>query len=424
MSFQHTTHGATPLDQNNMVAKMLAMARKYGGVSGFITIAPDSINNPTVFQMTLKRLDLKNMPSQHDVLFMDAIQNGSTFVTSNNIPISCSYDSRAKAIIDNPLPSVLEYINIIYNLFCTLLGIKPECSFMSTQCIRPNKTVYFKKLEKGLFGHCLGACMVTETQHRHDLHSHMLIFGGLPPKLLQDSACFPEICNVISTAIDSMFSHTIPRPLHVHSRITEKAKLLLSESRMDGSLAHVQPLPPFNKTNMQFKNPCSPLENNLHAYAACLTAYLGIHRHSFTCKKAPVGLYRCRLAFNRKLSPSTHPVQLQRPPSGDDSDIKFVESTTISHKPKGLGLNPPGNDVIFWNVKRPSLCGLPPLPNEEPENVRNFILHQLNKALELPDEYNGSLFLPLREQIYSIFATSTGLFTCTKRTSLPQLPGC
>ena len=91
------------------------------------------------------------MPSVHEGSFLDALQKSACFVTErqcrNFLFLSVS---RARAITNNPLPSVIEYINIIYNHFTILLGVRPECSLTSTQCTRPHKTVYYKKSKKSL----------------------------------------------------------------------------------------------------------------------------------------------------------------------------------------------------------------------------------------------------------------------------------
>ena len=53
LAFKDNVSSYTPFDATESKGKMLAMARRYGGVSAFITIAPDSINNPTSFRMSL-----------------------------------------------------------------------------------------------------------------------------------------------------------------------------------------------------------------------------------------------------------------------------------------------------------------------------------------------------------------------------------
>ena len=104
-------------------------------------------------------------------------------------------------------------------------GIQPNCYFTPLKEIPSNKTRYFKRSNtKGLFGYTTGACLVTETQQRHDLHAHILLFGSLSPALLQSAAPFPSICQNISLAIDKMYKQSIARNIHVANIITDELK--------------------------------------------------------------------------------------------------------------------------------------------------------------------------------------------------------
>ena len=61
-------------------------------------------------------------------------------------------------------------------------------------------------------------------------------------------------------------------------------------------------------------------------------------------------------------------------------------------------MNPPGKDLIFWNIERPELLNLPSLQTGDPNTVRPIILQELKNALTLPDEFSSPLFKPLHEQ--------------------------
>ena len=124
------------------------MAKRYGGVSIFITIAPDSINNPTCFCLALKHTNNKTFIQQPTNTFLKSITNNSTCILEKDVIINCDYANRANLLIQNPLPAVLEYINIIYNLFTILFGIKPESYFPSIQTTPPVRSVYFKTNNK------------------------------------------------------------------------------------------------------------------------------------------------------------------------------------------------------------------------------------------------------------------------------------
>ena len=127
--FQEQSNLYTPFDQEKMQGKMLSMARRYGGVSCFVTIAPDSIANPNILRMSLQHVANSTFPAECDERFLESIINNSTYVTTETATVNCDYKSRAQSIIDNPLPSVLEYISLIYNVFVELLGLTPSNRF-------------------------------------------------------------------------------------------------------------------------------------------------------------------------------------------------------------------------------------------------------------------------------------------------------
>lgn len=42
------------------------------------------------------------------------------------------------------------------------------------------------------------------------LHFHVILFGGITPKLLEESRGFPDFCKSISKVLDSMYQSKIP----------------------------------------------------------------------------------------------------------------------------------------------------------------------------------------------------------------------
>ena len=97
----------------------------------------------------------------------------------------------------------------------------------------------------------------------------------------------------------------------------------------------------------------------------------------------------------------THPVQLNKPSEDDDPEIKVSVNTEIAYKPKPIGLNPQTDNIVYWNMKRPQIPSLSEIPFS---NQRNFMLHTLESALTLPQEYNCSLYDKLKEHIQRIIS--------------------
>ena len=63
-----------------------------------------------------------------------------------------------------------------------------------------------------------------ETQARGALHFHIILWGGLEPKLLQTAAYIPELCLQVEKALDETYKAEIPRDMHVKDIMIRKMK--------------------------------------------------------------------------------------------------------------------------------------------------------------------------------------------------------
>ena len=76
--------------------------------------------------------------------------------------------------------------------------------------------------KKGIFGHVYAGDGVTETQARSALHFHLILFGGLNPRLLQNVAGLDDLCIEVANALDSMYTAELPRTVHVADMIEKR----------------------------------------------------------------------------------------------------------------------------------------------------------------------------------------------------------
>ena len=74
---------------------------------------------------------------------------------------------------------------------------------------------------KGIFGHVTAVFGGNETQARGALHVHLLIFGGIAPKLLQSAAYVEAACIRVEAALDKMYVAELPQHLHVQDMLTQ-----------------------------------------------------------------------------------------------------------------------------------------------------------------------------------------------------------
>ena len=190
-----------------------------------------------------------------------------------------------------------EAYRIIQDAFLThLVGLKPDGQSRHSPLLMDRPM--------GLFGSPVAYFCVVEEQARGTPHFHGIIWGGLPPTLLQAAAGIPELLSPIYKIIDQMVTAELkPKTL---------AKQLL------GQIDRVPPgRPSLQQPHHPFTQPSEFSEDVESAGAVT-----NIHSHTFTCHKGKQGKISCRLSRPAPFAEATNSVQLL--PSRDLSTKKVV----------------------------------------------------------------------------------------------------
>jgi hypothetical protein len=109
-----------------------------------------------------------------------------------------------------------------------------------------------------------------ETQGRGALHFHVVLFGSVSPKLLEQATPFPEVCEVVSEVLDSMYSAELPKEYHLRDLVhkqkkkTERGRDLLKPKVY--ATMHQVPNPCASATNLPNGGTASNAWKKLHAY--------------------------------------------------------------------------------------------------------------------------------------------------------------
>ena len=184
----------SPLQSAQSVTKMLAMVRRYGPPSTFLTISPDDVNNPTSFRLCFRSISNTEFPATASDDFFEKLAERSAFVTEKNVRIPTDYTSLLRKAEGNPVATSMEFHAMLCAVFEALLGIPMNA--IDNGAVK--KTVHYmyalrKNQSKGLFGTLLAAYGVIEESRRRALHLHIVLWGGLPPRLLQKVAAYPYL---------------------------------------------------------------------------------------------------------------------------------------------------------------------------------------------------------------------------------------
>ena len=309
-----------------------------GPCSAFFTIAPDDVNNPRVFQLSMRSNNNEDFPCKEEGLIEEMIKSDGAILGSGNVRIPVHYKYRLEAANLNPVATSIEYIRLLQLVFEEIIGV--NCNIANENAKFKN-TRFFMEHKKGIFGHAISAIGVNEDQNRGALHAHIAIWGGISPRLLEFASSLPHICNEISDVLDSIYKAEIPLKNHVSDLIR---KNLPSGKKIPYD-------PPALTAELCLKN-----QLPLHDAAKFITYNNGIHEHKMTCHKLPNGRHGCRLCRPFGYCNKTGPVQIDRDETETNGTLTLFESVQsylIDENVKYF--NKPDTRLICWELKRRQL---------------------------------------------------------------------
>ena len=376
----HHNHIIGSLGDTSSLSRGMAMAKRYGPATAMITITPDDINNPNSLRLAMRTINNKTFPAVVDEDFFAKLKEGSMYQGSGNVSVPLHYNNRHKLAAQNPVAVASEFLAVMEDILQVLIGCPLD--FQPGSNSKQVRTWYFKAKSKncphhkGIFGHITAYFGCIETQARNALHFHLILWGGITPKLLQKATGFDELCTAIEEALDSMYSAEIPRNEHIKDLIYQKMKKTANGRSLIPNSYKIYPI--MNKI------PSPRNSSEWIKYHDKTKAKVGIHSHTFTCKKPPSGRHRCRGARPSGTKTSTGPIQLDI--NEDElydalaknevslNEIIPTVSTSLTLKKCSKWINHrnyqtspvPNTDnrLIVWELKRPALEGFPPLDSK------------------------------------------------------------
>ena len=379
VSGKRTPFGA--LERSFAISKMLAMTRRYGPASVFLTIAPDDVNNPTSFRLSFRSISNAVFPAIVDDTFFRALQQNTSFIAETSIPIkrhSAGYIARLKAATDNPIATTLEFKAMLHSVFEILIGL-PE-SMMEAYKVK--KTTPYTTLRKGVFGQVIAGYAVIEESDRKSLHTHCLFWGSLSPNVLQAVAAYPYLWDEVACVLDSMYIAEVPRELHIKKDIEkEQRKCDPDRNRHE-----------YNNPAALYDIPTASSSegSDFQSFVCNSMKRTNDHEHSFTCKKGAQGRVGCRGSKPSGLVLDTRPVQIEfTNDNGTENKTKIIakipeEVNIQSSKYRDLFMQPlPEVDSreIVWEIKKPPLDAMP-IPNCVVDDVSSWYINSLKQEMQ------------------------------------------
>ena len=245
-----------PVERQESKYKSYAMKQHFGNPPFFLTLTPNEINSPLCIRLCKR--------------------DGDALSTLNDITL-IQAETRAYMTSRNPVAAALFFDRIIQMTIKYLLGIDMSSNQKST--------VPFQNRRKGVLSTIVAHFGVVECQGRGTLHTHMFIWGGLPPFLLQKCAEYHDLVEQLQEVLDSMLT----------AEISKEGYDGRSE-RSQAEAAHgARFYPSLYECPSPFDNPMWP-EAFQERYESVASA-VQVHSHTFTCHKGKAGKIGCRMGY-------------------------------------------------------------------------------------------------------------------------------
>ena len=155
-----------------------------------------------------------------------------------------------------------------------------------------------------MFGTLLAAYGVIEESRRRALHLHIVLWGGLPPRLLQKVAAYPYLWKEVTEVLSTMYKAEISRPHHILRLLREQQR------KHDSDVTRRVHTVPASLSKTLHK----PTAEGKASYENAVNESVSrtnVHEHSFTCHKGPSGKNQCRMAFGKELCEEAKPVEIR-----------------------------------------------------------------------------------------------------------------
>ena len=317
------TYGA--LSSNMFLCKTMEASKRYGPPSGFFTFSFDDMNNPRAFRSSFRSMNNKCFPAvfeerntmfgQSDEEFIQKLKDISTMQHSVSVEFPhLGQNARATHAMNDPIAYVAELKSVINDVLTVLFGVEPESFYAKSERKSSRKTRYFRFRMKGVMGYTLAFYGVVEDHQRGTLHFHLVIYGGLPPEVLQRYCHLPEIVKSIQATLDSMFharGETSDHVRHlIHHILRDNNNLGLTTSQLD-TLHYPYILKPTPLAVIPEDGRLT--QEILEKETSHLMGKTNIHEHVYSvCRKGLNGFCGCRLCRPCGRCDDTHPVLLQR----------------------------------------------------------------------------------------------------------------
>ena len=266
-------------ERGSCIGMMLAMARRYGPPSCFLTIAPDDVHDPTCIRLAITHRSNESFPAVADG-FMEALQQGdASFAFGDGDSMSLKEGDLQALAAESPAATAMGYQNLIEVVLAKMYGIPIGSHTRTSKAPEEHG--------QGMLGTPVGYFGVTEVSGRCAEHLHIVFFGGATPDVLSGCVDDAELLRTVKAALDSQYEAKLPVGILAADRARDAVYGRKQRS------TYYEPPDVLDASGEQLS------AEFLHD-AAMTVVNVQLHKHKVdgACGKLPQGARGCRFGFD------------------------------------------------------------------------------------------------------------------------------
>ena len=194
------------VERGSCISKLLAMIRRYGPASVFLTFAPNDVHDPLSIRLCVAHSTNEAFPAI-PADFMEALRSKNEAftceVSGETFPMD--EDALQRRAASNPASTSMFYQKVVKVVMEVLCGV-------------PHSTPKSQPLgsrRKGMFGVGLADFLVTEETGRGAHHGHAALWAGATPSLCSGAAFGAETAKRLLQELERQFRTQVSLEVHV-----------------------------------------------------------------------------------------------------------------------------------------------------------------------------------------------------------------
>ena len=216
-----------PVERNQCISKLYAMAYFHGLPSYYLTIAIADIDSPLIIRLSKSATRRDGKSAGESDRFADCLDCEADDII---IPV---YTKRARILAENPVAAAIVFRMQVDMVFNILIGLRGSHLLKSSGLTKTQARAAAHRSKSdfdetpggiGLFGTPKGVFAVFEVQGRGSLHTHMAIWGGLPPRVIHALAHDQTFAKEIADSLDSRVDEQLKTLYHNAADLQNKQR--------------------------------------------------------------------------------------------------------------------------------------------------------------------------------------------------------